>query len=197
MILYPGLVGHPKLIPIFPHSLPVDTLLFRTVSVLEMVHCKRECQLEEHILELVYGGWRSHIYHIIDFQFWQIPFLEAVNLSLTFSWTYLDVFLMMISIGLESLFELFNHRLEVSRGKVKWTGVWKESPVVTLLEFLLLLLLVVQRMTYSFWIEIRTHYVILRNLVEFVDKQISILIAISFASNLYFICLQLFNSFIQ
>lgn len=46
-----------------------------------------------------------------------------------------------------------------------------------------------------FWIEMRTHYAILRNLVEFVDQHVSILIMISFASNLYFICLQLFNSF--
>lgn len=52
-------------------------------------------------------------------------------------------------------------------------------------------------MPYTFWIEIRTHYVILRNLVEFVDQHISILIVISFASNLYFSCLQLFNSFTQ
>lgn len=52
-----------------------------------------------------------------------------------------------------------------------------------------------QRMPYSYWIEIRTHYVILSNLVELVDRHISILVVVSFASNLYFICLQLFNSF--
>lgn len=50
-------------------------------------------------------------------------------------------------------------------------------------------------MPYSYWIEIRTHYVMLGNLVELVDRHISILVVISFASNLYFICLQLFNSF--
>lgn len=50
-------------------------------------------------------------------------------------------------------------------------------------------------MPYSFWIEMRTHYVILNNLVAFIDEHLAVLIVISFASNLYFICLQVFNSF--
>lgn len=33
--------------------------------------------------------------------------------------------------------------------------------------------------------------------MDLVDERLAILIVISFASNLYFICLQLFNSFLQ
>lgn len=96
----------------------MDTILFRTVSVMEMIEWKRACKKEQHILELLYKTWRAHIYHVIEFQFWQIPFLEIVNLSLTFTWTYVDVFIMMISIGLKGLFEVFEERLIGTTGKV-------------------------------------------------------------------------------
>lgn len=95
----------------------MDTVLFRVVSAADMLERKRVCNLSRNIVELIYRSWRSHIYHIIDFQFWQIPFLELVNLSLTFTWTYLDIFIMMISIGLCGLFDLLNQRIAMSNGK--------------------------------------------------------------------------------
>lgn len=85
---------------------------------MNMIEQKRVCKIEQHILELVYKTWRAHIYHVIEFQFWQIPFLEVVNLSLTFTWTYVDVFIMMISIGLRGLFEVFEQRLIRTTEKV-------------------------------------------------------------------------------
>lgn len=96
----------------------MDTILFRTVAIMDMIQKKRECDIQLHILELTYKSWRAHIYHTFEFQFWQIPFLEIINLSLTFTWTYLDVFIMMLSIGLRGLFEVFERRLQVTKGKV-------------------------------------------------------------------------------
>lgn len=70
-------------------------------------------------MELAYLSWRGHIFHLIDFHYCQIPILELVNVSLTFTWTYLDVFIMMLSIGLNGLFEVFYQRIEGARGKVR------------------------------------------------------------------------------
>lgn len=100
----------------------MDTVLFRVVSAADMYERKRVCNLSRNGIELIYRSWRVHIYHIIDFQFWQIPILELINLSLTFTWTYLDIFIMMMSIGLSGLFDLLNQRIVLSKGKVR-TGL--------------------------------------------------------------------------
>lgn len=97
----------------------MDTVLYRSVSVFDLLQERRVCNLEGPILESFYGNWRPHIYHIIDFHVWQIPILEIINLSFTFTWTYLDIFIMMLSIGLRGLFEMFHRRLEQSQGKVR------------------------------------------------------------------------------
>lgn len=97
---------------------PVDTLLYRVSSGLDVIQQKRICPLARSAIELMYMSWRSHIYQVIDFRIWHVPFLELVNISLTFTWTYLDVFLMMISIGLKGLFDTLHRRIEKSRGKV-------------------------------------------------------------------------------
>lgn len=97
----------------------VDTMLFRWVSVNELRQLKETCKLDGDFLELLYKSWRSHIFRIIDFQYLYLPFLELVNVSYTFAWTYVDVFIMMISIGLQSHFELLNERVVKTQGKVK------------------------------------------------------------------------------
>lgn len=181
--------------------------MFRLVSVMDTARRKRECRLAVSLFELLYSSWRTHIYHIIDFQAWHIPFLEILNISLTVTWTYLDVFIMMISLGIQDLFETFNVRMERSQNKVAARKVaWQhfrntQLPIssnnISALPTTRCFKLSLQKMPSSFWIEMRTHFVILNNLVEFVDEHIALLIVLSFASNLYFICLQLFNSFIK
>lgn len=47
----------------------------------------------------------------------------------------------------------------------------------------------------SFWIEIRSHFTDLTNLLNYLDKQLASLIILACGNNLYFICQQLFNSF--
>lgn len=97
----------------------MDTVLFRTLTITEMIERKQVCKIKESSVELIYQVWRSHIYHIFNFKIWHIPFLEIINLSLTFTWTYLDVFIMMISIGMHMLFKVYNARIEATTGKVK------------------------------------------------------------------------------
>lgn len=49
-------------------------------------------------------------------------------------------------------------------------------------------------MTDDFWLEVRNHYIILVELVNFVDKRFGNLILLSCGTNLYFTCYILFNS---
>jgi gustatory receptor len=52
----------------------------------------------------------------------------------------------------------------------------------------------VQTLSEQFWKQTREHYTSLTHLTDTLNICISHIVLLSFASNLYFICLQLFNS---
>ncbi|XP_059621800.1 gustatory receptor for sugar taste 64a-like [Phlebotomus argentipes] len=96
------------------------------------------------------------------------PFLLLINVSLTFCWTFLDIFIMITGIAIATRFTQITERIRRMEKMM---------------------------IPNSFWTEVRTHYLILNELVLYVDDRLSLLILLSCASNLYFICLQLLNSF--
>ncbi|GAB0095008.1 hypothetical protein DMENIID0001_103340 [Sergentomyia squamirostris] len=119
-------------------------------------------------LEIFYRSQRPHVFMWIKYRRWMIPFLLLINMSLTFCWTYLDLFIMVTGISMAYRFKQISDRIHRMKG-------------MTIPD--------------SFWIEIRSHYLMMNELVLYVDKRLSMLILLSCASNLYFICLQLYNSF--
>ncbi|KAJ6635417.1 Gustatory receptor for sugar taste 64f, partial [Pseudolycoriella hygida] len=90
------------------------------------------------------------------------------NIVMTMRWTLMDVFIMAASIGIARRFEQIYERLKIARGKL---------------------------MPESFWIETRTHFLAMTELLQYLDGKVSVLVLVSCSSNLYFICFQLFNSF--
>uniref|UniRef100_A0A1B0D992 Gustatory receptor n=1 Tax=Phlebotomus papatasi TaxID=29031 RepID=A0A1B0D992_PHLPP len=120
------------------------------------------------IQEVFFESQRSHIFYWINFQNWMIPLLLLVNMSLTFCWTYLDLFIMLVGISLAARFNQVTDRIMQMENKI---------------------------IPESFWTEIRGHYLLLNELVLYVDDRLSLILLLSCASNLYFVCLQLFNSF--
>lgn len=100
----------------------VESILFRTVTLIDIHEAKIKCKLPENIFQLYYEGNRHHIFTVFSFNFWQIPILEVVNIALTFCWTFLDVFLMVLSIGLSHAFDRVAKRIERTSGKVSSTN---------------------------------------------------------------------------
>lgn len=45
-------------------------------------------------------------------------FVEVMNLSFTFGWNYMEIFVMIVSLGLGTRFQQINQRIERFRGKV-------------------------------------------------------------------------------
>lgn len=103
--------------------------------------------------------------------------LQIGNSMFTFAWNYMDVFIMMISLGLAERFKQINQRLASYGGK----PLDAMSPLTT--------------MRPDVWLEIRQHYVLLCELLETVDVNLAPIILLSSANNLYFICFQLLNIF--
>lgn len=112
-------------------------------------------------------------------------FLEIMNISYTFGWNYMEMFVMIVSLGLGTRFWQINYRLDGLKGKVK--------SLFNIIYMMNLVFEFSQVLPESVWIEIRTDYVVLCELMERVDYELRFLILLSNLNNLYFICFQLLN----
>ncbi|XP_034824132.2 gustatory receptor for sugar taste 64e-like [Maniola hyperantus] len=91
---------------------------------------------------------------------------QFLNIQCTFNWNFADVFVICISYYLTARLEQVNKKIAASRGKC---------------------------VPLSFWRTVREDYNRATSLVRRVDEVIGSVIFISFANNLFFICLQLLH----
>lgn len=90
------------------------------------------------------------------------------NLVSTFLWTYLDVFIMLVSVAL-------SYKLKLISKKVDKLRISKVSNILI-------------------WKRVREDYIRVCKLSEMVNDKIAPFIIISFSTNLYFVLVQLFSS---
>nr|XP_012217698.1 PREDICTED: gustatory receptor for sugar taste 64f-like [Linepithema humile] len=108
------------------------------------------------------------IFSRISYSLWRGILVEVINILSTFSWNFVDLFLILISIALADQFRQLNSRLYAIKGKA---------------------------MPDWWWAEARNDYNHLATLTRRVDSHISSIVLLSFATDLYFICIQLLFSF--
>lgn len=126
------------------------------------------CQLNNtEFFQHMYNRERPQIFSLIPFSVWMIPFLELSRFMLSLYWTFIDIFIVHVSIGLTVRFQQLEARIQDN----KYCG------------------------SEHVWYEIRTHYGQLTDLVDEVDANLSTIILISCANNMYFICYNIFKSF--
>lgn len=94
--------------------------------------------------------------------------VEAVNYYCTFMWTYMDLFIITISICLSNRLRQFNKNLQRFRGLA---------------------------MSSTFWMQQRTYFGQLTHLIAEVDENISVITVLSLSNNFYCILVQLLHSF--
>lgn len=117
-----------------------------------------------------------------------IAFLgKIVNVCTTFLWTYMDLFVMLIGVGLSSRFRQINESLMRHKGQVNDAN-WIFTCVNSIYMFHW------QEMPESFWNEHRQYYRNMCDLCQAVDDAMSKITMVSFANNLYFVCVQLLRS---
>ncbi|XP_063705920.1 gustatory receptor for sugar taste 64a-like [Culicoides brevitarsis] len=92
------------------------------------------------------------------------------SFMMTFTWTFIDFFIIVISLGISERFRQFNDYLN----EMYKSG----SPQIG---------------TQQFWKTARFHFGLICEILENVDRTISVVVIISCLSNLYHICLQVLN----
>ena len=112
-------------------------------------------------------AYRHHLIDVIPYHIAEFPIYEWINILMTFSWHFIDLLIVIISIGLSTRFVQINQRL------IKSQGI--ELPD-------------------NFWSEIRQQYYSLIDLTEIVDDEFSVVILIGTGHNLFSLCTSIFES---
>ncbi|KAF5285776.1 hypothetical protein FQR65_LT13055 [Abscondita terminalis] len=112
------------------------------------------------------------VYALAEYSLWSGFFLQIITFISTFSWNYIDLFVMLMSVGLAARFRQVADRIDrYSNDKV----CSKNKD-----EYL--------------WRGLRNDYARLSGLCKTLNGHISGLVALSFTSNLFYILVQLFYS---
>lgn len=107
------------------------------------------------------------LFSVFDYSLWKAIFGKYVTVMCTYAWTHMDIFVMIISVGLSDRMSVLNDNLKRICG---------------------------HQISEEFFIKCRMQYRKLCDLVEFIDDNISHLTFISFANNLFFVCVQLLKT---
>ncbi|XP_048006545.1 gustatory receptor for sugar taste 64f-like [Leguminivora glycinivorella] len=108
-----------------------------------------------------------YIYDHVTYTRWKAILLEIANFQATFLWNFTDIFIMAFSIYLTSYCNALYDHIN------KYIKEGKES---------------------GSWSNLRNRYCHLMALVEIVDSKISRFVLLAFFIDIFFICLQLFNT---
>ncbi|CAL7948631.1 unnamed protein product [Xylocopa violacea] len=108
----------------------------------------------------------SFLFDTMDYNFIFGLYIFVISKVATFTWNFTDLFIMLVATGLAERYKSLNKKLIITVTKYRPTFPWNE---------------------------LREDYALLSCVVKKVDEHISPIILLSFANNLYFICLQLLN----
>lgn len=113
--------------------------------------------------------------------------VEYVNYYCVFLWTFMDVFIVAISLCLTLRFRQLNEHIERHRGLVGTAAFFGRKQLYNWIHL--------QNMPTQFWQAQRQSFSSLSKLCVQVDESISIITTFSVSNNLYFLLIQLLHSF--
>lgn len=120
-------------------------------------------------IESFFRAHLSFVFEAVNYNLWLALFIKWIDIVSTLTWSFMDLFIMIVATGLTNLFKVFNEKL--------FRYCRLGMPEV-------------------FWSEQRRRYREICDLVDQVDNDVNLIILISFSNNLFFICLQLLNSIV-
>lgn len=145
------------------HALFLMTSIYNNQLIIERCHVNESEFFHSYLI-----AYRYHLIDVIPYHIFEFPLYEWINILMTFAWDFIDLLIILISVGLAFRFDQINRRLMDCR----CDGGNNEQ----------------------FWGEIRVNYYALIDLVDRIDQEISSLILISTGHNLFSLCVIIFES---
>lgn len=130
------------------------------------------CNLNEsEFFHSYFLAYRYHLVSVIPYHIIEYPIYLWVDILTVYSWNFVDVFIILVSVALDTRFKQINKRILNTRNRS--------------LSF---------NINTKLWNDIRVHYYGLMELVEKVDNEISVLVLISTGHNLFTLCIIIFRA---
>lgn len=121
----------------------------------------------------------SHVFSLLPYHLLLGIWFEFVNVFITIAWSFADLLIMVMSLGIAYRFEQFNFRLQYFRKRARRSKIYHLN-IIKAFDL--------QIVPEETWEQIRMHYVSLCELQEFIDIKLSELIVFASLNDIYSIC---------
>uniref|UniRef100_A0A2A4JFH7 Gustatory receptor n=1 Tax=Heliothis virescens TaxID=7102 RepID=A0A2A4JFH7_HELVI len=145
----------------------VEHILCTSFNITFVMHCLKEAGITTNVMENYVVHRMPYVFNYIPYSLFGAFLFEFLCLQSTFVWSFNDVFITCFSVYITAYFRNLN--------KVVTANSRKDKDMIP-------------------WSTLRVHYSKLVKLVKEIDAQISSFILLTFFTDLFYICLQLFNS---
>uniref|UniRef100_A0A182G0C2 Gustatory receptor n=2 Tax=Anopheles albimanus TaxID=7167 RepID=A0A182G0C2_ANOAL len=159
---------------ILAHRIKVCSILVMTLSLSEhllsivaAVHFSNNCPAVHDPYEAFFKSNFAFVYYYFRYSALRGFLTKFFNVICNYIWSYVDLFVIVVSMGLSHSFRRMNHYLLQHKR---------------------------EKMTEKFWGEQRQRYRNVCDLVSIVDDHVSVITMLSISNNLFFICVQILNS---
>lgn len=126
------------------------------------------CNWTQHnIVEDIVSKHLNFIYSAIEYNYFLLIISEYTNVSCTFYWSFIDIFIVVISIGMAFNYQQINQRMKYFKERIVPDEVW-----------------------FGF----RKQYNEVSELLKYVDDEMGNLLLLSCLNDSYFIMVQLLNA---
>ncbi|ALC44534.1 Gr64c, partial [Drosophila busckii] len=137
------------------------------LSMISAINYSFYCNATDDPVRNFFMLTNDHIFYVFNYAAPLAIWAKLQNVYATFIWNYMNIFVMVVSVGLASIFRQLNENLRIFKG---------------------------MHLPPSYWSERRIQYRNICTLCGKMDTAISLITMVSFSNNLYFICVQLLRS---
>jgi gustatory receptor len=144
----------------------VNQVLYFTSEIKKASHRVQVCNFTTSVVEEFVVDHLNHIFSVLPYNHAFGAIGEFFHCAMSFYWTFPDIFIMLLSIGISYRFQQINKRIEYFKCRIVSNDIWNE---------------------------VRLHYVDVCELVKLVDTTFDKMILLATLNNSYMILVQVLH----